>query len=438
MNLQITQPRGKLTFRTAACCAVALAASLGSSQASADAVTDWNAIATATVVAAGAPGVPTAATERPTFGLYVGLTQAAVYDAVNGIDRSYTVFAVKPNMPTHGASKEAAAVAAAFKMLVTLFPSQTATLTAAYDSSLAAIPAGDAKTRGIAIGTEVATKWLAKRANDGRYAPFSYSFGSGPGVYQATTGAPPTAPITPWLANVKPLVMRKPSQYRPDGPPELSSRTYATDLREVQVMGQKVSAARMPWQTQIGLFHTMNPNLFWGNNLNRFVIEQGLTLAENARLHAMLWVTGADAIIACWDAKFAFNAWRPETAIRAAATDGNSDTDADPSWEPLAVTPPHQEYPSGHSCASGSFMEVLRQYFGTKRLHLSFTSTVTNTTSEFFHTDDVIEEIADARVYGGMHFRFANEDGLDLGKRVARLVAKEHFQPKRQHGKYRD
>ncbi|MEO6367627.1 MAG: vanadium-dependent haloperoxidase [Steroidobacteraceae bacterium] len=398
----------------------------------ADAVTDWSGIATRTVVAA----LPT---ERPAFGLQMAMTQAAIYDAVNSIDRSYRPLLVRPTQPTLGASKEAAAVAAAYKVLIALFPSQAAALLTDYTNSLAAIPDGMAKTRGISIGTEVASKVMAARASDGRLVDAPYAYGTGAGVYQATATPAPPSPVTPWLAKVKPFVLKKPWQFRPEGPPDLDSEAYTEALDEVARLGKSNSTERAPEETELALFHTMNPNAFWGNNLKSIVIAQDLSLPENARLLAQLWVSAADAAIACWDGKYHFNFWRPQTAIRNADADGNDDTAADPGWTPLAATPPHPEYPSAHSCITGATMEVLRHFAHTKRLELTFVSTVpiggvpTTLTRRYHHIDDFIDDVMDARVFGGMHFRAANEDGEVLGKRVARWVSRTEFQPLRRH-----
>jgi PAP2 superfamily len=401
-----------------------LAVALASPPATADVVTDWNAHTTQILTQP-----LTAADERPLFGVHWALVHIAIYDAVNSIDLSYRPFMVRPEPLARGASQEAAAASAAYHLLVKIFPSRTATLDGWYAASLATVADGWRKTRGIAIGKNVAEKVLANRAADGRNAVVTYTFGTGPGAYQATPGAPPTAPVTPWLAKVTPFVMKSPSQFRSDGPPPLTSAHYAADLNETKQMGAKDSPYRTAEQTQIAKFHTMNPNLLWGNALNRFTRDLGLTVPENARLMAQLFVSAADAVIGCWDGKFHFNAWRPVTAIVNADQDDNLATSADPAWVPQEVTPPHQEYPAGHGCATGSITEAMSLYFGTPNMPLSITSTATNTTRTYNSAKALRNEVIDARVFGGMHFRYATEDGQELGKQVARLVAHRHFQP---------
>lgn len=401
--------------------------------ANADVVTDWNWIATRAVAAA----LPA---ERATPALQTAIVQTAVYDAVFAIDGSYRPLLARVAHNTRGASREAAVVAAAYKTLVALVPSQKPTLDSQYAASLAALPAGTAKERGIAIGTEVATRVLAARANDGRMVDVPWSYGSLPGGYQPTSPTPPPTPVTPWLAKVKPLVLKKPAQFRPEGPAPLDSLTYANDLEETALLGRKDSPARTQYDTNLAKAHTMPPPLFWGNNLHAFTVAQNLTLTENARLLAQLWVSVSDAAIACWDAKYYFNSWRPFTAIRNADLDGNDDTVADPLWEPQEVTPPHPEYPAAHGCFTGAVTETLRRFFGTRRLPLTIVATApvagvpTTFTYQYRYLDDFANDVLDARVFGGMHFRSSNEDGLDLGQRVARYVDRNAFQRERGKG----
>lgn len=403
----------------------------------ADVVTDWVDIATQAIV--GTPNPVPAGDERPAGALHTALMAVAMYDAVNAIDGSYEPFAVTTKQTSKGASKEAAAAAAAYHVLKAVFPSRTVSLfDPAYTTSLGAIPNGQGKQRGIAIGKEVAEKWLAQRAKDGRNADVPYAFVPGVGQYELTPGAPPTAPIMPWMAKVKPLVMKRPSQFRPEGPPALDSWQYAADVEEVQVFGRLAPGDTTSYKAVIAKFHTRNPNLFWGESLNAFVVKQGLSIAENARLTAILWVSMADATIACWDGKMHFNFWRPVTAIRKADLDGNPDTIQEIDWTPRETTPPHQEYPAAHGCVAASVAEAMRRYFGTRRV--TFTAIGSGfapgstTTRTYTHVQDLVDEVQDARVYGGMHFRTATEDGADMGEDVARLVAKNAFRPRKHHG----
>jgi len=389
----------------------------------ADVVSDWSAVAITAAV--NAHRSPNAATFDLTY------VHVAIYDAVNAIDGRYTPFSVQLTDVPADASKEAATAAAAYTVLKTLYPSQQAFLDSTYAAALAAIPGGIAKDQGVAIGTAVATQFLALRANDGRDADIPYVFGSGPGVYQLTPGAPapPASPAIPWLAKAKPFALESPDQFRPDGPPDLDSHKWAEVFNETRTYGALNNSLRTPEQTEIGLFYTENPAIQFNRIFRTFAAAQHFAIADSARFFAQLYVTITDALIAGWDGKYHFNFWRPVTAIRAGDTDGNDDTVADPGWLPLAVTPNHPEYPAAHGFFTGSYATFLRLFFGTKKVHITLSSTVTNTERTFDNTDDLIAEIIDARVYGGMHYRSSVEDGVGVGKSVARWVAKYYFQP---------
>jgi hypothetical protein len=397
--------------------ALACALALHALPAKADVVGDWNTTATTVILNKGAQA-----------SIHLAMVHVAIYDAVNSVDRRYSIYAVTP-ATAGGASKEAAAASAAYNLLRTLFPDQSAVLDPAFAASLAAVPDGAAETNGVAIGAEVAAGIVALRANDGRNAVVPYVFGSGPGVYQAT---PPAfaSPVTPWVAKVTPFALQSPSQFRAYGPPDVTSAHYAADLNTVKSLGALNSTERTAQQTEIGRFHTENPTTFWTRNLREFAATRGLRVDESARLYAMLYVAFADSNIACWDSKFYFNFWRPVTAIPAAGSDGNAATEADAGWTPLATTPPHPEYPAAHGCVTGAIAETLRQFFGTKHLNMTFTSTVPGSVPHFYETtDDLVKEVQVARVYGGMHYPTSTVHGAILGRQVGRYLAQHYFQP---------
>lgn len=390
--------------------------------ATADIVTDWSSIATTTVVTRGAPA----------GGVDFAIVHAAMYDAVNAIDGRHETYLVDPVAPTRGASPEAAAAAAAHRALVGLFPAQTAALDAAYAASLAPLPDGAAKALGIAVGEEVATRILEIRANDGRNVTVPYVFGSGPGVYQKTPPPyPPTGPVNTFLPQVTPMTMLSPWQFRPYGPPGLGSVRYTRDLAEVRAYGSLTSTVRSEEQSEIARFHTENPNQFWGRNLSTLVASRNLGPARSARLLALLTFASADATIACFDAKYAYNFWRPVTAIQMADIDGNPATQADPAWAAFVPTPPHPEYPAAHGCVGAAVAQTLREYFGRKHLRFSFTSTVTATTHYYDSTDDLVREIIEARIYGGMHYRNSGQHGAALGKSVAKWTIEHALRPRK-------
>jgi PAP2 superfamily len=386
-----------------------------------DVVAYWNQIATSTInVAPAATGTPEE--RRPVYSLDLATVQVAVFDAVNAIDGSYARFAAQPTTATAGASLEAAAAAAAYHTLKGLFPNRTAQYQSAYDSYVAALPDGDAKTRGLQIGQEVAVQIVALRADDGRLTPVTYAPTSLPGRFRGTN------PVNTFMPFVRPFTLQNAAQFRADGPPPLTSTDYAADFNETKALGAANSTVRTAEQTEIARFHTEAPPVFLPRNLRIFAAaDRGI--AENARTMAALWTAHADAIIACFESKYHFDSWRPSSAITLADTDGNAATDTDLSWTPVVPTPNHPEYPAAHSCTAGSAAEVLQQVFGTKRLSFDWTSNVTGTTHHFDSTDDLGRESQLARIAGGMHFRTSTVHGEVLGMKVSKWVLRHHFQP---------
>ncbi|HLM01035.1 MAG TPA: vanadium-dependent haloperoxidase, partial [Pyrinomonadaceae bacterium] len=355
---------------------------------------------------------------------------AAVYDAVNAIDNRYQPYAVSPANVPGGASREAAAAAAAHHVLKTLFPAQTPFLDLHYAQYADAIPAAaDAKIKGVEVGREVAARFMALRAGDGRDAAVPFWQSSGAGAWQPTPPAYSRLPLTPWMAQMRPFMMQSPSQFRADGPPSLASSEWARDYNETRLYGALNSSARTPAQTETGRFYAEHAGAQYNRAARNFAAGQNLSTADEARLFAMLYLSMADAMIASWDSKYHFAYWRPVTAIRAGDTDGNAQTEADPNWTPLVATPGHPEYPAAHGCLTAAFAEALRAFYGTKKVRITLSSAVTNTTRTFRNTDDLIKEIIDARIFGGMHYRTSGVHGTVIGKKVARLMSSRYFQP---------
>jgi hypothetical protein len=380
-------------------------------------VLDWNATAVATTIAAGKG--------QPESGLYVGLTQAAVYDAVIAIDGGFHPYLIVPGVPP-GSSDEAAAAAAAYGVLVGWFPAQKPALDAAYATSLAGIPDGTAKDRGVLVGQQVATGLMAARIDDGRGAAVPFAPTPGPGVWQPTPPAFLPA-LTPWLGAVKPLLLNSPSQFRPGPPPALDSRQYARDYNEMRLYGGLTGSLRTPQQTETARFWTEYAPQQYNRALRGFVTAHSLNLKDAARTLAMADTTMADALIACWDAKYTYAAWRPVTAIAAGGTDGNDRTTADPNWQPLLPTPNHPEYPSAHTCLAGALGETLSEITGSDRINLDVSSTVTGTTRHYQDVDDLEQDIINARVFVGFHWRTSGEVGFRLGTHVARWGLHHNF-----------
>ncbi|HZL88513.1 MAG TPA: phosphatase PAP2 family protein [Pirellulaceae bacterium] len=391
----------------------------------ADMVLDWNAVAL--------DAIRTTSMNPPRASRALAIVHTAIYDAVNAIDRTHEVFSVKA-LALPGASREAATAAAAHRALSALFPTLTGTFDAELADSLAQIPDGPTEDAGVDLGIDVADRILALRDSDGSSSVVPYTPGSDPGDWQPTPPAGAAALLPNW-PDVRPFAMTSGSQFSPDGIPALSSTQYAAAFNEVKELGSATSATRTAEQTNIALFWanvagTATPPGHL-NVLAGIVAEaEGNTLSENARLFAMLNVAMADAAIMAWDAKYATEFWRPVTGIRAADTDGNPDTAADSTWTPLIVTPPFPSYVSGHASFSGAAAAVLKAFFGRDNIAFVLASedaTVPN--RSFTSFSQAAQESADSRMYGGIHWRFDNEDGLIAGRRLGRFVAGNFFEP---------
>ena len=396
-----------------------------------DMVLDWNAHATNAIV--GVAGL------RPERGLIrLAMVHLAIYDAVNAIDGyPFDSYGVTPNVVSP-ASREAATATAAYGVLVALFPAQQTDLDLKYSTSLGSIDETleMEKAHGISVGQQTASGILALRANDGRDAVVPYTPGSGPGVWMPTPpGFLPAA--APEAAHVQPLTLKKPSQFRAEPPPSLTSDTWTHDFNETKSLGSATSTTRTSEQTDIGRFWSDQPILQWNRAWRNISIERRLSLSDNARFFAMLATASADAIIACWDSKYFYSFWRPVTAIRAGDSDGNPETVADPNWIGLVVTPNHPEYPAAHGCFSGASTRTLRFFFGTDSFDFTVDSKIaglTNPTRSYGSFSQALDEVLDARVYGGMHYRNSTKMGAKIGKQVSKFLTKHFFQPSRRRG----
>ena len=297
------------------------------------------------------------------------------------------------------------------------------------------IPDGQPKTDGISVGKAVAARWLVLRSGDGLEAPVSLPLPTpGPGVWELVLNYPTPNPITPppvaeWQAQFRPFALRTADQYfaHVPPPPALTSPTFTADFNLTKSYGALNSSVRTPQQTEIGRFWSDNPAAQYSRALRGLIGSQGLDTADAARLGALSFVTLADSATACMNAKYHYFFWRPLTAIRNAAADGNPNTVADPNWEPLDVTPQHPEYPANHGCATEALMDALTAFFGTDAVPYSITSTVTGSTHSFRSFDDVVQEVDDARIFGGMHFHHSVKEGNRLGRRVADYILDHKF-----------
>jgi hypothetical protein len=334
-------------------------------------------------------------------------------------------------------SPAAAIATATYDTLVALQPTlgldmngQTI-LSGDYSAYMAVIPDGTAKENGVAIGEQAAQAVLANRANDGLDKnPTLVDLNPpppGPGVWQP---APVPAPVLGLrLPRVRPLALKSASQFRPDDPNALTSQAYATDFNQVKDLGRSDSTTRTAAQTQQALFWTDHDIRQWNDGLLRLAAARGLDLVQTARMLAMAHVAGADAMIACFDAKYHYWFWRPYQAIPHADSGSNPATVADPNWQPLRTTPNFPEYPSAHACHSTAIVQALDAFFGTDNIPITLDSRATGTTHTYNHLRDVVKDVDQARVLVGFHFLSSDEAGSNLGRQVGDYVVQHFFQP---------
>jgi hypothetical protein len=394
----------------------------GRGAARADTVSDWNQTAANTLIGTTPPLQPPQITVP-----HLAMVHGAVYDAVNAIDGGHEGYLLSPKVGRPTDSKDAAAATAAHRVLVRLVPAQQAGLDAQLAASLAPIPDGRSKKRGIAVGEAAAAAMIAARTEDGRFGQPGFPVGTAPGVWRPVLPAFVNDPNA-WLRNVDPFLIRSSSQFRSAGPNPLTSRKYAREFEEVKELGAATNSERSAEQTLAANYWAENPPVTWNRTFRTLSAQQGLSLVDNARFFATLYMTATDALISVWDDKAHWSFWRPITAIREAGADGNPRTEADPSWLPLIPTPPYPEHPSGHTGFSGSIVTTLQQFFGTDRIGWSDTNAAG--TRRFTRLSQAIDEVVNARVWSGIHFRTADEQGERIGSQVARYVEARYFEPR--------
>ncbi|MGH3077676.1 MAG: vanadium-dependent haloperoxidase [Gaiellaceae bacterium] len=409
-----------------------------------DAVLDWNQYAVEALVNVPNGPVPNAGQGPTVAMIHLAMVQGAVYDAVNMIDGGYEPYLDDlPSAPA-SASMPAAVATAAHHVLVGMVmvpPLATGIvdrLNGLYADSLAAIPNGAAKSAGIAAGEAAAAAMLAERANDGRYGPFRFTCGEDAGEWRPATSTVCTTPSGPsdpnaWVARVEPFVLESTSQFRTKGPHSLTSGAYAKEYEEVKSLGAPGSS-RTPEQEALVRFFTNSTHPpEWYNRTFRVISDDaGLTLAEQARLFGMLNMAGADTLINCWDDKAFWSFWRPITAIRMGNDDGNPKTVGDPTWTSLEGNPPYPEHSSGYNCVTGAFMHTAGAFFGKKPMTFDLVRKVTgaaDVTRTYNQFTDVVDDVIDARVYQGIHFRASDVQGAGIGRDVAHWLDKNFLQP---------
>src|SRR6266851_163263 len=396
-------------------------------EARADVVTDWNKNAEKAILSSNLAG-----NSVGTARVYV-LMHAAIFDAVNGISLHYAPYHVDLPAP-EDSSARAAAIQAAYVVLVNLFPSQKASFDAEREASLASLADGDdvddeaedgtAVQSGLDWGELVAKDILAFRSTDGfsRTLP-PVTGGLAPGQWRPSP--PQFLPMVfPQVATMTPYVMDSPSQFRPAGPPALTSERYTDDFNEVKALGRATGSSRTDEQTLIARYWAGNVSVSWNRVCNALVLERELPLRVTARLFAVMNLALADSTIAGWDSKLFFidRNWRPITAIVLAGSDGNPSTAADPAWTPLLTTPSHPEYVSAHAIFSAGAVGVLADFFGDSTSFALESVGLPGTVRTYASFSSALEEAKLSRVYGGIHFRFSLEDGAAHGAKVAEFV----------------
>jgi hypothetical protein len=411
---------------------------------------EWNAIASTAIMT-------TAAQPPHAAVISMAMVQGAVYDAVNAIDGGHQPYLVKP-AANPGDSKEAAVATAAFRVLVGfpertpplvgLVPTQLPALQTLYDASLANVPDGPSQTGGIAVGEAAAAAMLTDRLGDGRGGPFVFVPGTERGDWrlgppQGTAGIVARDPA-PWVGFVRPFLVPNVEMLRSEGPNDVRSEAYAEDFAQVKRLGSLDSTKRTADQTAAAIFWQDNGAAIWNRVFRSLATGHELDIVDSARLFAMTGLAAADGSIGCWNDKAYWSFWRPITAIREAAHDGNPATVAGPDWVPLfdpsvpvsgapLVTPGFPDHPSGHSCVSGAIVRALRSFFGTNTVPFTVVSNkclpAPCPTRSFARFSDAIKEIIGARVWSGIHFRTADVQGARLGRKVAHYEVNHYFAP---------
>jgi hypothetical protein len=392
-----------------------------SSPACANVITDWDEKALVVVT----PMASLGGTSPYMAQRMMGMVHAAMFDAVNSIERRYRPYLVQlPADPT--TSKEAAAAAAAAAVLAAIDAKAAGEMHVALATYLASIPDGAAKSDGVKLGEAVAAKVLEARANDGSDAPDAYRPRTTPGVYVATA-----ITLSSMWPNMKPFAIASPSKFRPNPPIALESQEWATDYNELKDYGGQSSAKRTPQQTETARFWLVGPPVAYHPFVRRLVIAKQMSVVDSARFMALVAIGLNDAIIAVLDAKYHYNFWRPITAIRNGDIDNNPATEREATWQPIADTPMHPEYPCAHCTQSGSVAGVVKAVFGTLDIpEIAMTSpTAPGITHRWANLTAFTEEVANARIWAGFHYRFSTRVGTEMGYQIGEYMVNTVMQP---------
>src|SRR3984893_2797806 len=408
-------------------CGLMLGLSFGSVGARADVVLDWNAIAVNTAVA----------NKQNPFAQarYAAIVQLAVSEAVNSITHKYQPYLGTITAPPD-ASPDAAAIEAAYQVLIAYFHGSQPALSVYWTNSMQSIPDGSAKTNGIATGDAAAAAMIALRANDGSSPPQFYTPGPPvPGAWQATPSCPVVNGVAVGIAfqwqNVTPFGISSASDFLLDPPPDLTSDEYAETYNEVMTVGSLNSTQRPPDRANVALFYAAaSPTQVFNQVAQQVALEHRHSLSQNARALALINMAMSDSLVASFLNKYFYNFWRPETAIHAGDSDGNPKTTGDPNWAPFIVTPCFPSYPSNHGSASNSAAAILRRLYGEDGHSITLTNPAVPTiVLQYTSFEQITDDISDARVYGGIHFRTDQVAGERLGRAVGKAVYKHNLRP---------
>jgi hypothetical protein len=392
---------------------------LSPASARADAVTDWNQVAAAALQSP-PTATPAGAGQGAVSTVHLAMVHIAIYDAVNAIEGGHEPYASEPAaLPSY--SQEAAVAAAARHVLLNgglgVPAARIPLIEAAYQATLLPIQDGPAKAGGIATGEAAAIALLDARKGDGRFGSYLFPAGSLPGDWRPTTGT--TTDPAAWLKDVRPFVLRDPDLFRGRAPYKLSSRAYAADFNEVKAIGSATSSTRSPDQTAAANFWGLTNATATMASFNRSVAStQGGSLADHARLLARTYANAADALIVIWRDKARYLFWRPITAIRLADTDGNAATVADPGWTSLIAAPPYPDHPSGLSAFASAVVDTMQHFYGRDEATFDVT-TPSGVTRRFTSFSQVRDDVVEARIWSGIHFRFADEEAAKIARKVA-------------------
>jgi len=385
--------------------------------ASADTVMDWN--GRADVIAADKRLPP------PVQARALALMHVSMFEAINAIDRRYRPYRLEL-IADRNTSREAAASSAAHAVLTALYPDQAPGLDAQLAAELGRIAEGPAKERALILGRKAATDLLAQHAGDGEgsddYRPFTQA-----GVYV------PTQPVAGYLVRqFKPWVMTSASQFLPPPPPALTSETWTRDVNEIRQVGALNSSVRTPEQTTMGKFWLLTGARTYNPIVRQVVLAKQMDMLDCARVYALASMAAADSFIAVFDAKYHYNFWRPITAIRNADLSQNPATPRDATWQPMGETPMHPEYPCAHCISASAVAATLRAVVGDDVGEISVTSsTAPGVTRRWIRLSDYADEVSNARVWAGFHYRFSTEAGKDMGRKIGELTVATQLRPRK-------